>query len=157
MMSWDIPAQPPIMILGGLATLVQLLANGLAPVPLIATIVAASAQVLAWGAFVFLQFTILVVQGTAQVPFGSFDLPRIDWALVIIAYLLIFLITRFSFRRLAGLVFSRPAWAAALLAFVTIFVWTTGLAAPDPRTHIQFIATSGGDAVFIRTARVGVS
>jgi competence protein ComEC len=147
-----LPVQAPIMILGGLATLVQLLANGLAPVPLAATLVAAGAQVLAWGAFVFLQFTILVVQGTAQVPFGSFETPRIDGALVAITYLLIFLATRLSPRRLAGLVLSHPGWAVGSVACATVFVWTTALAAPDPRTHIQFIATSGGDAVFIRTA-----
>ncbi len=31
-------------------------------------------------------------------------------------------------------------------------MWTSALAAPDPRTRVQFIATGGGDAIFIRTA-----
>jgi competence protein ComEC len=152
MMSWDTPVQPPIMIFGGAATLVQLAANMLSSVPFAAILVGAIAQVLAWCAFVFLQYTILVVQWTAQVPYASFEVPSLDWALVVIAYLFIFVSTRFSLKRLTGLFFSRPAWAAGLLAFISIFVWTSTLAAPDPRTHIQFIATSGGDAIFIRTA-----
>jgi competence protein ComEC len=150
-----LPAQAPIMIFGGLATLMYLLASVLAPVPLAPLLLGAVAQVLAWGAYVFLQYTILVVQWTAQIPFASIETPRMDWAIVLLLYLLLFLATRLSPRRLASLVFSRPAWAAGLLAFVTIFIWTSALAAPDPRTHIQFIATGGGDAVFIRTSKDG--
>ncbi len=147
-----LPVQPLIMILGGLATLMQLLASLLAPVPLASLLLGGLAQVLAWGAYAFLQYTILVVQWTAQVPLGSFEMPPEDWTLVILTYLLIFLVTRLSPRRLADLVLSHPGWAVGFVACATVLVSTTALAAPDPRTHIQFIATSGGDAIFIRTA-----
>ena len=148
-----LPAQPAIMIFGGLATLLQLLANTIAAVPLASLLFAGIAQVLAWCAYVFLQYTILIVQRTAQIPFASTAFPNMDWAIVILLYLFIFLVTLLSPRRLAGLVLSHPAWAVGFVAFATVFVWTSALAAPDPRTHIQFIGTAGGDAVFIRTAK----
>ncbi len=152
MMGWDMPVQPPIMIFGGLATLTQLLAQALAPLPLAPLLFSAIAQLLAWAAYIFLQYTILIVQWTAQVPFGSFETPPVDWAPVILTYLLILLTSRLSPRRLAGLVLSHPGWAVGFVACATVLVSTSALAAPDPRTHIQFIATSGGDAIFIRTA-----
>jgi competence protein ComEC len=147
-----LPAQPPIMILGALATLTQMVSSALGSTPLAPLLLAAGAQVMAWGAYVFLQYTILVVQWTAKVPYASIDLPRADWAIVFLLYLVVGMATFYSPRRLANLLLSHPAWFVGTAALATVVLWTSALAAPDQRTHIQFIATGSGDAVFIRTA-----
>ncbi len=147
-----LPAQPLIMILGGAATLLQLAANALAAVPLVAVMVGALAQVAAWGAFIFLQYTLLVVEATAAVPFGSFEVARVDLALVVLFYAGLLLVTGLGVRRALGLVLAQAWTAVALLALATMLVWTTALAAPDPRTRVAFVAASSGDATLIRTA-----
>lgn len=148
-----LPAQPPIMILGGLATLIQTCAEALAAVPFLTEIMGGVAQVLGWGAFVFLQYTILVVGWTAKVPYASVQLPYLDWAVVSLIYLLLFLGAHLSPRRLAGFVLSRPSWIVGFVACSVVLIWTGTLASPDPRTHVQFIATDGGDAIYIRGAK----
>ncbi len=147
-----LPIQPPIMVLGGAATLLKMAATGLANVPFVEIILGGLAQVIAWGAYVCLQYTILVVQATAAIPFGSFEVTRLDAPFVIVFYAALFIGTRLGVKRVTGLVLSRVWIAIALLALITMFVWTTALASPDPRTRIAFIAASGGDATFIRTA-----
>lgn len=146
-----LPVQPPIMLLGGGATMLQMAANVLNAVPLVGLIVGALAQVVAWGAYICLQYTILVVQATVAIPFGSFEVARVDLPLVILFYGLLFGVTGLGVRRAAELLVARLWVPLALLAVATIFVWTTAIAAPDPRTRISFIAASEGDATFIRT------
>lgn len=148
-----LPVQPAIMLLGGAATLLQLLANAMNPIPLVGLIPAALAQVLAWGAYVCLQYTILVVQWTAAIPFGSFDVPRIDVPLVILFYALLLVMTGLGVKRAVGVLFARVWIPIAALALASIFVWTTALAAPDPRMRITFIAADRGDATLIQTAQ----
>lgn len=148
-----LPIQPAIMIFGGAAALLQVLANSLRDVLYLDIVIGALAQVIAWGAYVCLQYSILVVQATAAIPFGSFDVARVDAPLIVLFYALIFVGTRLGVKRATGMFLSRVWVAIALLAVITIFVWTTALAAPDPRTRITFIAASQGDATFIRTAR----
>lgn len=147
-----LPVQPAIMILGGAATLLQMLANALQSIPLVGLVIGALAQVLAWGAYVCLQYTILVVQATAAVPFGSFAVERIDTPLVIAFYALLLAVTGLGVKRATGLVFARVWVPVALLALMVMFVWTTALATPDSRTRITFVAASAGDATFIRTS-----
>lgn len=146
-----LPVQPPIMLLGGAATMLQMLANALSPIPFVGLIPAALAQVVAWGAYICLQYTILVVQASAAIPFGSFEVARLDVPVVILFYGLLFGITGLGLRRTAGLLVARVWFPVALLAVATIFVWTTALASPDPRTRISFVAASQGDSTFIRT------
>lgn len=146
-----LPMQPAIMMLGGAGTLLQMLANVSSPIPFVGLILGALAQVLAWGAYIFLQYTILVVQATASIPFGSFEVARIDAPLVILFYAALFGVTYLGFRRTGQLLLSRMWMAIALVALATMFVWTTAVASPDPRSHISFITASQGDATFIRT------
>lgn len=115
-------------------------------------ILAALAQVVAWGAYVCLQYTILVVQATAAIPFGSFEVARIDAPMVKLFYTALALVTWLGVRRAAGLLLSRLWIPIAVLALAVMFVWTTALAAPDPRTRISFVGASSGDATFIRTS-----
>jgi hypothetical protein len=139
------------MVLGGAATLLQMLANSFDGLPFVGLIIGALAQVVAWGAYLFLQYTILVVQATASIPFGSFEVARIDMPLVILFYATLFGVTFYGIKRTGQLLLSRVWLGFSILALATIFVWTTALASPDPRTRISFIAASEGDATFIRT------
>ena len=148
-----LPVQPAIMIFGGAATLLQMLANALRGVLFLDVLIGATAQVIAWGAYVCLQYSILVVQTTAAIPFGSFEVSRVDAPLVVLFYAVIFVATRLGIKRTTGLFLARVWISIALLAVITMFVWTTAVAAPDPRTRITFIAAAEGDATFIRTAR----
>jgi hypothetical protein len=72
-MGCDMPAQPAVMILGGLATLV-----GLVLLPL--------GQVPAWIAWPFLDSTIYVVEATTRLPFASIGISRLDLLLVVLRY-----------------------------------------------------------------------
>jgi competence protein ComEC len=146
-----LPIQPAVMLLGGAATLLQMLANALSPVPFLGLLPAALAQVLAWGAYVCLQYTILAVQVTAAIPYGSFEISRVDVPLVVLLYAALLFVTRLGVKRSAALVMSRVWVPITLLAVATLFVWTTALAAPDPRTRITFVAAESGDATFLRT------
>ncbi|MBI4670108.1 MAG: ComEC/Rec2 family competence protein [Chloroflexi bacterium] len=147
-----LPVQPAIMILGGAATLLQMLANAWHAIPFLGLVIGGLAQVLAWGAFVCLQYTILVVQATAAIPFGSFEVSRIDAPLVIVFYAALFIGTRLGVKRATGLFLARVWVSIALLALITMFVWTTAVASNDARTRVTFIAASSGDATLIRTA-----
>ncbi|MCI0475947.1 MAG: ComEC/Rec2 family competence protein, partial [Anaerolineales bacterium] len=147
-----LPVQPAIMILGGIATMLQMAANALHALPFVSVILGGLAQVIAWGAFVCLQYTILAVQATAAIPFGSFEVSRIDAPLVIAFYALLFIGTRLGVKRATGLFLARVWVSIALLALITMFVWTTAVASSDTRTRLSFIAASSGDATFIRTA-----
>ena len=147
-----LPIQPAVMILGGAATLLQLTAHALASIPFLSIVVGALAQALAWGAYVCLQYTILVVQATAAIPFGSFEAPRLGMPLALVFYAALFIGTWLGVKRVAELFLTRVWLAIALLALVTIFAWTTARASDDPRTRVTFIAAGAGDATFIRTA-----
>ncbi|MDL1895160.1 DUF4131 domain-containing protein [Anaerolineae bacterium CFX7] len=147
-----LPVQPAVMVLGGAATLVKMAATWLAAIPLVELILGGLAQALAWAAYVCLQYTILVVQTTAAIPFGSFEVTRLGAPFVLVFYAALFIGTRFGLQRATGLILTRVWVAIALLALITMFVWTAALASPDARTHVNFIAAADGDATLIRTA-----
>lgn len=148
-----LPAQPPIMILGGLATVAQVISNALSAAPVLPLLFGAFARVIGTCAYVFLQYTILVVEWTARVPFGSFELSNFDWMAATALYTLILAATLVSPRRLVDGLLSNPALGVGFVAFASVLVWTSAVAAPDSRTHIQFIATKNGSAVLVRTAK----
>lgn len=147
-----LPVQPAVMVLGGAATLVKMAATWLAAIPLVELILGGLAQALAWAAYVCLQYTILVVQATAAIPFGSFEVTRLGAPFVLVFYAALFIGTRLGLKRATGLILTRVWVAIALLALITMFVWTAALASPDSRTHVNFIAAADGDATLIRTA-----
>lgn len=147
-----LPVQPAVMVLGGIATFLQMGANALAALPILPTLIGALAQSMAWGAFVCLQYTILVVQATAAIPFGSFPVERIDAPSVLVMYLALALVTWQGLRRTLTMFVSQVWLPVAVLAVVTIFIWTSALAAPDARTRVSFISAGAGDATLIRTA-----
>ncbi len=134
-----LPAQPAVMILGGLATMVGMIAPPLG-------------QIIAWIAWAFLQWTIIVVDATARVPFASLPVGYFDAALVGLYYFALFIAPRVDWRALREKISLRPALALGIALVFGIWVFTFASTAPDGKTHIYFLDTQGGAATFIRAA-----
>ncbi len=142
-----LPAQPGVMLTGGLATLA-----GMLYLPL--------GQALGWVAWLFLTYTIEVVQWTARIPYAWLDIGRMTpegtWAL----YGLIGALTLAADPQIRARV--HTIWASltarlsdrlllgASVLFLAMSV-VARLSLPDGRLHVVFLDVEGGDAVFIRT------
>ena len=141
-----LPVQTYVMLWGGLALL-----GGLIFLPL--------GQVLAWLAWVFLSYTIAVVQWTASLPWASIPL---GWVTLPIAwgyYLVLSAATaywlarpedrRVWLARVRGLAQWQVATAAALVILFGAYFY----AAPDGKLHVSFLDVGQGDAIFVQTPR----
>ncbi len=143
-----IPAQPAVMVMGGLA-----LIAGLIWLPL--------GQVVAWIAWPFTAYTIAFVELFAKVPGAAIGLGEVAPGFVIGAYLLLFGLTwilsrppdqrppwwgRFTSRWL-------PTSGLAALAVGTLIVWSWYFSLPEPdgRLRITVLDVAQGDALLIRT------
>ncbi len=148
-----LPAQPFIMVFGGLA-----LAAAFVIWPL--------GRFFAWIAWVFLTYTIEVVRLTAALPLANIPVPEIDPAFVWGYYLLLgvftlWLVTRGSYplgERLRAvwdwvgdvLGHMNPYVRAGAGAVIVLGALYFGVR-PDDKLHVVFFDTGEGDAVFIRT------
>jgi competence protein ComEC len=133
-----LPAQPPVMILGGLALLLSLVVQPLG-------------QLLAYLAWPFVVFTIRLVEFFAPFPGAMLELGQIALPLILLYYALLFAWTfaRPSLRaRLAGL---KPGVVLLGLGLVTVLVWRSLLAVPDGRLHLEMLEVGSGDAFLIQT------
>lgn len=137
--------QSYIMIVGAIATLL-----GLVILPL--------GQVVGWVVWVFLTYTIGMVQITAQVPFASVEVRMETW-MMWGCYLVIGGITWWMKRPLEW----RQKWwskhlarvepkvifvSIGVLGILALFAWR---ALPDNRLHVVLLDVGQGDAIFIRT------
>lgn len=142
-----LPAQPGVMVWGGLATMA-----GMLWLPL--------GRVLGWVAWLFLTWTIESVRWTARIPYAWLDIGRMTagemWAL----YGLIGAITAGADPQIRTRL--RAFWAGLtarlsdrlLLSAAALFLLlavAARLSLPDGRLHVVFLDVEGGDAVFIRT------
>lgn len=136
-----LPAQPGIMIWGGLATL-----GGLLWLPL--------GQLLALPAWFFLTYTIAVVDGLAALPFAAVRV-TLTPAGVVASYALIALLTwaagRGPRRVLAAARQQAPALALTASLVFALFIWQWAETRPDGRLHVSFLDVGQGDATLIRT------
>jgi competence protein ComEC len=138
-----LPAQPPIMILGGAALLL-----GLAYQPL--------GQLAAYLVWPFVVYTIRVVEWLAAWPLASLV---VGFGLLgaTAFYLLLFALTfararlRLAWERLSG-GFTAVAGAALLgLGLLAVLAWNAALHAPDGRLHMIMLDVGSGDALLIQT------
>lgn len=141
-----LPAQPAVMILGGIAMLL-----GLAWLPL--------GRVAAWAAWPFVSYTIALVEAFAKVPGASVELGRLSLPAVVAMYAGLFTATWLNARRPDR----RPAWwndlaarwasraLRAALALASLLTWQAVLHRPDGKLHLTFLNVGDGNAILIES------
>ena len=144
-----LPAQTQVMLWGAAATVA-----GLAALPL--------GQVLGWVAWLFLAYTIWVVETAARVPHAAISIGDVHLAAVWGWYALLaggaWLTSgppdrreqvRRALRTLTGRLSTKLLIGG--LAVAAILVWTAVIHLPDGRLHVTFLDVGEGDAVLIET------
>jgi competence protein ComEC len=141
-----LPAQPPVMTLGGLALMLGLVYYPLGQL----------AAPLAWP---FVLFTIRVVEWFASLPGGVLVTGKITLFAVFLYYGLLLGLT-FGGPALRSWLQARwgnlkavlsPALALVGLSIITVVVWQAALTAPDGRLHVTVLDVGSGDAVLIKS------
>jgi competence protein ComEC len=133
-----LPAQPPLMILGGISVLIGMLFQPLG-------------QLFAWATWPFIAYTIRIVEWFSSIPHGSIPLGKIGLPLVIIFYLMLIIFT-FTRSRLSNLVYRlAPSIPLTLLAVLTVITWRAAFYAPDGFLHATILDVGTGDAILIQT------
>ena len=141
-----LPAQPAVMVLGGLAVLL-----GLVWLPL--------GQAAAYLAWPFAAYTIRVVEGLATWPNASWNVGRLALPVVLLFYTLLFACT-FGWPRLKARLTNLasavgPAVPLAVVSLVTILVWQAALHSADGRLHLILLDTNtssqAGEALLIQS------
>ncbi|MEN8242159.1 MAG: ComEC/Rec2 family competence protein [Chloroflexota bacterium] len=133
-----LPAQPPIMILGGISVL-------------LGVIFAPLGQLCAYLVWPFVAYTIRVVEWIA-----SFNQVRaigqVSIAFVIGYYLILLFATTSNFEKIKGaLPKIKPLFALVGLLVVVLLVWQAALAAPDGCLHVTIMDVGEGAAILIQT------
>ena len=138
-----LPVQPPIMIWAGLATLA-----GLVWLPL--------GRLIAAVPWLFLAYTVAMVEWTARLPFASLEVGALGRTLALVYYTLLFggLGLRQLWQRLekGTPLPSRRAVALAMAAVLPLWLGAMALSSlPDGRLHVWFIGLGDGDAALVQT------
>ena len=140
-----LPIQPMVMIWGGAATLLALIAFPLG-------------QVAAWVAWIPLTYTIEMVRLTAQVPHASVAVQAAPW-MVVAYYATLGGLTwwlarpperqRELWSQLSARLETKVLVAAGIILLVLAFFFWRDL--PDGNLHVVFLDVGQGDAIFIQT------
>ncbi len=134
-----LPAQPPVMVLGGLSVLLGAL---LSPV----------GQVLAYAVWPFTAYTIAVVEWFALWDGGVRTLGPVSPLLVFGFYLLLIVLTVYWEKiRQAGRKNLRPVLVILVLAVSVVLVWQAVLSRPDGRLHLTMLDVGDGEALLVQT------
>lgn len=133
-----LPAQPPIMILGGVGVLLGLLWPGLG-------------QVISYLVWPFVAYTIRLVEWFAEFQGGVWVLGDISGWLVAIFFIGLLAVTFWPKQVLSHLPSPKPGLIFASLFVLTMLVWRVGLNAPDGNLHITMLDVGTGDAFLIHT------
>jgi competence protein ComEC len=142
-----LPAQPPIMILGAVATLA-----GLLWLPL--------GQLISWLVWLPLAWSVWVVELTARLPYASLDVGTFPiWLLALVYAALVAWIWRLnqphpldeaqSRFQLPALGSPRTRLLVAGIVVPTLLVWLAVTSLPDGRLHMAFLDVGQGDAILI--------
>lgn len=139
-----IPAQPGVMMIGGLATVLGSIHPYLG-------------RPVSWVAWLFLSYTIAVVQGTARLPLTSVELGNFSAGAMWLYYGILATITLAATQRAPR---PREIWqrvsqglstklAVGLLSLLVILAWVAALEMPDGRLHVLFFDVGQGDAILV--------
>ncbi|MCR4406451.1 MAG: DNA internalization-related competence protein ComEC/Rec2 [Anaerolineae bacterium] len=141
-----LPAQPGVMLWGGMAAL-----TGLVWLP--------AGQVLAWVAWLFLTYTIRAVELTARLPYAAVSLGQMSSLPVWVYYGLLlggYVVSRMDsaqrqslWQRLSHRLSMKALIAG--LALAVILIWIAASSLPDGKLHVVFFDVGQGDAIFIQT------
>ncbi len=140
-----LPVQSGVMIFGGIATLLGLVARPLG-------------RIGGWVAWVFLTYTIEMVRLTARVPFASTPVQMEGW-MVLVYYAFLGGLTwwlvqseerrdRIWSRFTSNLRPKKLIGAALILGILVVCAWRS---LPDGRLHVAFLDVGQGDAIFVQT------
>jgi len=144
-----LPVQPPIMIVGGLATLA-----GMLWLPL--------GQMLGWLVWLPLAWSVWMVELTAPLPFASLDLGTFPFWLLVLMYAAIAAgiwaanrpieakeeKPRFQLPTLGST--TTRLWVGGA-GIVALLVWLAVATLPDGRLHVAFLDVGQGDAILVTT------
>ncbi len=132
-----LPVQPLVMILGLLAMTV-----GLMSLPL--------GRVLAWIAWPFAAYTNRMVFWLANSFPHRLQVPRLDFAWVTLAYLILaILVLGLPWRKWLGLL-TKPAFILVALGSLSLALWASVAALPDGRLGITIFGESGTPMLLVR-------
>jgi competence protein ComEC len=140
-----LPAQPAVMILGGLAVLLSLVWFPLG-------------QIAAWGTWPFVIYTIRIVELFDRVPHGTIFLGELSIWFVILFYVVLFAVTfggaqiKEWFEVMKQDRSRIPAGTAVIvLLLALLLVWRAASTIPDGHLHMTFLDVGSADAVLIKT------
>ncbi len=140
-----VPAQSGVMILGGVATILGLIALPLG-------------QVVAWAAWLLLRWTTLTVQLTARWPWAVVDIEGFDLGLAWLCYGLLVGVWLAKKTPLSKAKLREP-WSLWLghnfllgfLAVAAFLTWSAVFNLPDGQLHISFLDVGEGDSILLET------
>ena len=140
-----LPAQPAVMILGGLAVLLSLVWFPLG-------------QLMAWVAWPFVVYTIRMVEIFDSVPQGTLFLGKFSIWFVILFYVILLFVT-FGWSRLREwFQFAQrdqlkvPTGSGIIvLTLGLLLIWRVAVSIPDRLLHVTFLDVGSADAVLIET------
>jgi len=135
-----LPVQPPIMILGGLATLA-----GMVWLPL--------GQMFGWLVWLPLAWSVWMVELTAPLPYASLDLGMFPFTLLVLMYTAI-ATGIWAANRPTKETETTPHFRLPAIVSTTTRLWVGGAAAvalPDGRLHVAFLDVGQRDAILVTT------
>ncbi|MGZ9223513.1 MAG: ComEC/Rec2 family competence protein [Anaerolineales bacterium] len=140
-----LPAQPAVMILGGLAVLLSLIWFPLG-------------QIAAWVTWPFVVYTIRLVEIFDRVPHGTIFLGDLSIWFVILFYAALFTVT-FGGSHLGAWFQSMKrdqikvpvGVVLTVMLLALVLVWRAAAAIPDKFLHVTFLDVGSADAVLIKT------
>lgn len=133
-----LPAQPPVMILGGLAVLAGRLYEPLG-------------QALAWITWPFPAYTIRMVEFFDGFPGGVLVLGDFSLLFTILVYGALFGLTLFWARLGQTRSYLTPSVALTSLIIVASLTWRSAINSPDGRLHVTFLNAGSADSILIQT------
>ena len=133
-----LPAQPAVMLIGGLSLLLSFLFFPIG-------------QFFAWVTWPFVAFTIRVVELFASFSWTSQALSDLSPYFVISYFAILAFITfrprSISFKNIS----IKPALLTAVLIIASIWLWISYFAAPTGKLEISFLDVGAGEAILIKT------
>ncbi len=133
-----LPAQPPIMILGGLAAIAGKFYHPLG-------------QVLAWFTWPFPAYSIRAIEFFAGFEGSVYTVGEFGFLTMIFLYTVLFGLTLFWSRLAAFRPLINISLITILLGVSSVNLWRTAANGPDGRLHVTFLDVGSAEAVLIKT------